>query len=117
MYRYPHLRVAYIDNIRLNRAETSAFYSVLIKCDGFRSIHEIYRVRLPRNLVLGEGKPENQKHAMIFTQGEFVQTINMNQEIHFEEKLKAIIALQGFEKREGPLLLTILAAKGYCKRK
>ena len=27
MHRYPYLRVAYIDNIRLNRAGTSALYS------------------------------------------------------------------------------------------
>ena len=79
MHRYPHLRVAYIDNIRLNRAGTSAFYSVLIKSDGCGSIQEIYRVRLSGNPVLEVGKPENQNHVMIFTRGEFLQTININQ--------------------------------------
>jgi len=28
---------------------------------------------------LGEGKPENQNHAIIFTRGEGLQTIDMNQ--------------------------------------
>ena len=79
MHRYLHLRVAYIVNIRLNRAGASAFYSVLLKCDGCGSIQERYRVRLPGNRVLGEGKPDNQKHAIIFTRGNFLQTINMNQ--------------------------------------
>jgi len=31
MHRYPHLCVANIVNIRLNRAGASAFYSVLLK--------------------------------------------------------------------------------------
>ena len=49
---------------------------------------EVYGVRLPGNPVLGEGKPENQNHAMIFTRGEFLQTIDMNQDGKFEEALK-----------------------------
>lgn len=32
--------------------------------------------------MLGEGKPENQNHAIIFTRGEGLQTIDMNQVIH-----------------------------------
>ena len=103
MYRYPHLCVAYIDNIRLNRAGASAFYSVLVKSDGCGGIQEIYRVRLPGNPVLGEGKPENQNHAMILTRGEFLQTVDMNQDSYFEEALKMINTLQEFAKREGPL--------------
>lgn len=31
------------------------------------------------NPVLGEGKPENQNHAIIFTRGELIQAIDMNQ--------------------------------------
>ena len=111
MHRYPHLRVAYIDNIRLNRAGASAFYSVLVKSDGCGGIQEIYRVRLPGNPVLGEGKPENQNHAMIFTRAEFLQTIDMNQEGYFEEALKMRNALQEFAKREGPLPTTILGLR------
>lgn len=43
-------------------------------------IQEVYRVKLPGNPVVGEGKPENQNHALIFTRGEHVQAIDMNQE-------------------------------------
>jgi hypothetical protein len=32
--------------------------------------------------MLGEGKPENQNHAIIFTRGEGLQTIDMNQVFH-----------------------------------
>lgn len=111
MHRYPHMRVAYIDNIRVNRAGASLFYSVLVKSDGKGGIQQIYRVRLPGNPVIGEGKPENQNHAMIFTRGEFVQTIDMNQEGYFEEALKMRNVLQEFAKREGPLPTTILGLR------
>lgn len=36
----------------------------------------------------GAGKPENQNHALIFTRGEHVQAIDMNQEGYFEEAFK-----------------------------
>lgn len=40
---------------------------------------EIYRIKLPGNAKVGEGKPENQNHAIIFTRGQALQTIDMNQ--------------------------------------
>lgn len=42
----------------------------------------IYRIKLPGPAILGEGKPENQNHAIIFTRGEGLQTIDMNQVMH-----------------------------------
>lgn len=39
----------------------------------------IYKIKLPGPAILGEGKPENQNHAIIFTRGEGLQTIDMNQ--------------------------------------
>jgi callose synthase len=89
----------------------TSFYSVLVKSDGKGHIHEVYRVRLPGDPVLGEGKPENQNHAMMFTRGEYVQTIDMNQEGYFEEALKMRNCLQEFAKREGPLPTTILGLR------
>lgn len=43
------------------------------------SAQEIYSIKLPGDPKLGEGKPENQNHAIIFTRGEAIQTIDMNQ--------------------------------------
>ncbi|KAL7541715.1 hypothetical protein ACHAXR_012973, partial [Thalassiosira sp. AJA248-18] len=111
MHRYPHMRVAYIDSVRHNRSGEMAFYSCLVKSNGSGKIQELYRVRLPGNPILGEGKPENQNHAMIFTRGEFVQTIDMNQEGYFEEALKMRNALQEFAKRDGPMPTTILGLR------
>ena len=42
-------------------------------------LQEIYSIKLPGNPKLGEGKPENQNHAIVFTRGNAVQTIDMNQ--------------------------------------
>jgi hypothetical protein len=42
-------------------------------------IRTVYRVKLPGNPCIGEGKPENQNHAVIFTRGEYMQAIDMNQ--------------------------------------
>ena len=43
------------------------------------SLQIIYKIKLPGPAILGEGKPENQNHAIIFTRGEGLQTIDMNQ--------------------------------------
>ena len=48
----------------------------------------IYSIKLPGDPILGPGKPENQNHAIVFTRGEAVQSIDMNQEHYFEETLK-----------------------------
>lgn len=37
---------------------------------------------------MGEGKPNNQNHAIIFTRGEAVQAIDMNQDASLEDAIK-----------------------------
>ena len=39
----------------------------------------VYSIKLPGDPRLGEGKPENQNHAIVFTRGNAIQTIDMNQ--------------------------------------
>jgi len=100
--KHPNLRVAYIDNMRVNKAGDLSYFSVLVKHDAGSllskgSIKEVYRVQLPGNPVLGEGKPENQNHAIIFTRGRFLQAIDMNQDGYFEESLKMRNLLEEFE--------------------
>ena len=41
-----------------------------------------------RGVIVGEGKPENQNHAIIFAHGEALQTIDMNQDNHLAEAFK-----------------------------
>ncbi|XP_057730535.1 callose synthase 12-like [Arachis stenosperma] len=95
------LRVAYVDEVSTSRDEKD-YYSVLVKYDQeWEREVEIYRVKLPGPLKLGEGKPENQNHAVIFTRGDAVQTIDMNQDNYFEEALKMRNLLEEFNSYYG----------------
>ncbi|KAK7251094.1 hypothetical protein RIF29_34000 [Crotalaria pallida] len=58
---------------------STEYFSKLVKADINGKDKEIYSLKLPGNTKLGEGKPENQNHAIIFTRGNAVQTIDMNQ--------------------------------------
>ncbi|KAL4622237.1 hypothetical protein ACB092_06G282900 [Castanea dentata] len=81
MLKYPSLRVAYIDEREeiINGKSQKIYYSVLVK-GGEKLDEEIYRIKLPGNPVcIGEGMPEGQNHAIMFTRGEALQTIDMNQ--------------------------------------
>ncbi|VAI10891.1 unnamed protein product [Triticum turgidum subsp. durum] len=81
MQRNEALRIAYIDVVESvkNGKPSTEYYSKLVKADIHGKDKEIYSVKLPGNPKLGEGKPENQNHAVIFTRGNAVQTIDMNQ--------------------------------------
>ncbi|KAH7857240.1 hypothetical protein Vadar_010462 [Vaccinium darrowii] len=105
------LRVAYVDEVHLGRGEVE-YYSVLVKYDQqLKKEVEIYRIRLPGPLKLGEGKPENQNHAIIFTRGDALQTIDMNQDNYFEEALKMRNLLEEFKKNYGIRKPTILGVR------
>ncbi|XP_051135030.1 callose synthase 12 [Andrographis paniculata] len=105
------LRVAYVDEVSSGRDEIQ-YYSVLVKYDQkLEREVEIYRVKLPGPVKLGEGKPENQNHALIFTRGDAVQTIDMNQDNYFEEALKMRNLLQEFKQYYGIRKPTILGVR------
>ncbi|XP_062105741.1 callose synthase 7-like [Humulus lupulus] len=98
MLTYPSLRVAYIDTREEmeNGSSQMVYYSVLVK-GGDTLDEEIYRIKLPGPpTTIGEGKAENQNHAIIFTRGEALQTIDMNQENYFEEAFKMRNLLEEF---------------------
>ncbi|KAH9567529.1 hypothetical protein CY35_03G031500 [Sphagnum magellanicum] len=99
MRTYKGLRIAYVDEVKVG--SEIHYFSVLVKYDPIiQEEVEIYRVRLPGPFI-GEGKPENQNHAIIFTRGDALQTIDMNQEMYFEEALKMRNLLQEFNKYYG----------------
>ncbi|KAL2643326.1 hypothetical protein R1flu_010913 [Riccia fluitans] len=107
------LRIAYVDE-EPGPLPTSAkrYSSVLVKWDPvLQEEVEIYRVELPGPVKLGEGKPENQNHALIFTRGDAVQTIDMNQENYFEEALKMRNLLQEFKRYYGERKPAILGVR------
>ncbi|KAF3976520.1 hypothetical protein CMV_000294 [Castanea mollissima] len=129
MANYPSLRVAYIDEVEAPRKDNSkntvqkVYYSALVKAapptkqiDSSEPVQNldqvIYRIKLPGPAILGEGKPENQNHAIIFTRGEGLQTIDMNQDNYMEEAFKMRNLLQEFLKKHGGVRLpTILGLR------
>ncbi|KAJ4849393.1 Callose synthase 3 [Turnera subulata] len=128
MTTYPSLRVAYIDEVeepskdKSKKVNQKVYYSALVKAALPKSIDSsepvqnldqvIYRIKLPGPAILGEGKPENQNHAIIFTRGEGLQAIDMNQDNYMEEALKMRNLLQEFlKKHDGVRYPTILGLR------
>ncbi|KAI3968969.1 hypothetical protein MKX01_001446 [Papaver californicum] len=116
MAAYPSVRVAYIDEVEepskdKKKINQKVYYSALVKAALPKSINSsdpqpaqnldqvIYRIKLPGPSILGEGKPENQNHAIIFTRGEGLQTIDMNQDNYMEEAFKMRNLLEEFLKK------------------
>ncbi|KAF9579979.1 1,3-beta-D-glucan synthase, partial [Lunasporangiospora selenospora] len=106
---YPHLQIAYLDERPPEaEGEEPVVYSVLIdgKCeimpDGKRRPR--FRVRLPGNPILGDGKSDNQNHAMIFARGEYIQLVDANQDNYLEEALKIRSVLGEFEQFNVPIV-------------
>ncbi|XP_078177288.1 glucan synthase-like 4 isoform X2 [Carex rostrata] len=112
MTRYPALRVAYIEEkeVMVRGAHHPVYSSVLIKAENNLD-QEIYRIKLPGPPIIGEGKPENQNHAIIFTRGEALQTIDMNQDNYLEEAYKMRNVLQEFVQHSGGHAPTIVGLR------
>ncbi|XP_029129775.1 callose synthase 7 isoform X3 [Cajanus cajan] len=100
MFTHSSLRVAYIDEIEETKdgKPEKVYYSVLVK-GREKYDEEIYRIKLPGPpTIIGEGRPENLNHAIIFTRGEALQTRDMNQENYYEESFKMRNVLEEFQK-------------------
>jgi 1,3-beta-glucan synthase len=100
---YPDLQIAYLDEEPpVVEGEEPRLYSALI--DGHSEIMENgmrrpkFRIQLSGNPVLGDGKSDNQNHALIFYRGEYIQLIDANQDNYLEECLKIRSVLAEFEE-------------------
>jgi callose synthase len=111
--RNSSLRVAYIDIVETtkDRKTTTSYYSKLVKAGPSGKDEIIYSIKLPGKVILGEGKPENQNHAIIFTRGDAIQTIDMNQDHFLEEALKVRNLLEEFDCKHGLRRPTILGVR------
>ncbi|KAJ7097938.1 glycosyltransferase family 48 protein [Mycena belliarum] len=99
---YPDLQIAYLEEEPGSKGGEARLFSALI--DGHSEIDEVsgrrkpkFRVELPGNPILGDGKSDNQNHAMIFYRGEYLQLIDANQDNYLEECLKIRNVLGEFE--------------------
>lgn len=78
------------------------YFSVLLKWDeDAQAMKTVYEVELPGPILIGEGKPNNQNHAIIFTRGEALQAIDMNQDATLEDALKQRQLLGEFRFERG----------------
>ena len=100
---YPDLQIAYLDEEPpLEEGGEPRIYSALI--DGHCEImpnerrRPKFRVQISGNPILGDGKSDNQNHAIIFTRGEYLQLIDANQDNYLEECLKIRSVLAEFEE-------------------
>lgn len=114
MQRNEALRVAFIHVEDIPSPDgkiVKEYYSKLVKADVHGRDQEIYSIKLPGDPKLGEGKPENQNHAIVFTRGEAVQTIDMNQDNYLEEAMKMRNLLEEFRGNHGLRAPTILGLR------
>eukprot|EP00931_Biecheleriopsis_adriatica_P039465 TRINITY_DN22569_c0_g2_i1.p1 TRINITY_DN22569_c0_g2~~TRINITY_DN22569_c0_g2_i1.p1 ORF type:complete len:2009 (+),score=358.66 TRINITY_DN22569_c0_g2_i1:92-6118(+) len=65
---------------------------------GMREAH--YKVELPGYPILGDGKGDNQNHAIPFMRGVFTQCIDANQGAYFEQMMLLPCALGEFRSRK-----------------
>ncbi|ESZ96184.1 glucan synthase [Sclerotinia borealis F-4128] len=100
---YPDLQIAYLDEeAPLVEGDEPRLYSALI--DGHSEVMENgmrrpkFRIQLSGNPILGDGKSDNQNHAIIFYRGEYIQLIDANQDNYLEECLKIRSVLAEFEE-------------------
>ncbi|KAL8483030.1 hypothetical protein ACS0TY_025911 [Phlomoides rotata] len=94
MVNNPALREAYIDDVeeRDGGKNEKVYYSILVKAVGNLD-QEIFCIKLLGPAKIGEGKPKNQNHAIIFTRGEALQTFDMNQEFNEDHGVRQPIIL------------------------
>ncbi|KAH8833782.1 1,3-beta-glucan synthase [Flagelloscypha sp. PMI_526] len=101
---YPDLQIAYLEQEppRKEGGEPRIFsalidgHSEFINDTGRR--RPKFRIELPGNPILGDGKSDNQNHAIIFYRGEYLQLIDANQDNYLEECLKIRNVLGEFEE-------------------
>ena len=100
---YPDMQIAFLDEEPPEtEGDEPRIYSSLI--DGYCELLENgmrkpkFRVQLSGNPVLGDGKSDNQNHALIFYRGEYIQLIDANQDNYLEECLKIRSVLAEFEE-------------------
>ena len=93
----PNLKVAFVDAARARAGAAEEFSSVLLGVDPVSGKEQVlFKVKLPGDPIIGEGKPENQNHAIIFVRGEHLQTLDMNQDNYMGEAYKMRNLLEGF---------------------
>lgn len=91
---FPGISIVYVDR------DSSGWYSSLIDSEcvllenGRRKPR--IRIKISGNPILGDGKSDNQNHALPFYRGEYIQLVDANQDNYLEECLKIRNVLSEF---------------------
>ena len=100
---YPDLQIAYLDEEPpKQKGGDPRLFSALV--DGHSEVDEKgrrkpkFRIELPGNPIIGDGKSDNQNHAIVFYRGEYLQLIDANQDNYLEECIKIRNVLGEFEE-------------------
>ncbi|THH32853.1 hypothetical protein EUX98_g1321 [Antrodiella citrinella] len=101
---YPDLQIAYLEEEPPRKeGGDPRLFSALI--DGHSEFvpetgrrRPKFRIELPGNPILGDGKSDNQNHAIIFYRGEYLQLVDANQDNYLEECLKIRNVLGEFDE-------------------
>jgi len=105
---YPDLQIAYLEeeSARKEGGDLQIFSALI---DGHSEFlpetgrrRPKFRIKLPGNPILGDGKSDNQNYAIIFYRGEYLQLIDANQDNYLEECLKIRNILAEFEEYSVP---------------
>eukprot|EP00931_Biecheleriopsis_adriatica_P094429 TRINITY_DN6808_c0_g1_i5.p1 TRINITY_DN6808_c0_g1~~TRINITY_DN6808_c0_g1_i5.p1 ORF type:complete len:876 (-),score=146.68 TRINITY_DN6808_c0_g1_i5:164-2791(-) len=113
--KYPRsLQVAFIDvedagpdaaEDAVHKSQERRYYSCLIDANcsfqGSNRRRPRLRIELPGFPILGDGKGDNQNHALPFSRGSIIQTIDANQGAYFEQMLLLPCVLGEFRKKDG----------------
>ena len=102
---YPEIQITYIEESPKKEGGDPRLFSALI--DGHSEFdiqtgkrQPKFRIELPSNPILGDGKSDSRNHAITFYRGEYLQLIDANQENYLEECLKIRNILGEFEEHE-----------------
>ena len=87
---FPHLRIAYVKEEPDDEGNKKWFSFLVRWCNVKNEVVKCYRIEQAADKggngnwgptwLVGEGKPENQNHAIVFTRGQYLQTLDMNQD-------------------------------------
>ncbi len=105
---YPNLQIAYLEeeSARKEGGDPRIFSALIDGHSEFipetRRRRPKFHIELPGNPILGNGKSDNQNHAIIFYRGEYLQLIDANQDNYLEECLKIRNILAEFEEYSVP---------------
>ena len=100
MKKYPRLQVAYLNE------KDDKHYSILMQgVDEQGQPVEKRSIKLDGKAVLGQGKPENQNHEIVFVENSFTQVMDINQDFYIEDAFMMGNALEEFKYNDDLVLL------------